>query len=363
VAKSTLSAPGPYSKRALVAASDRGFLMGGKGGLLAVDGLRVGHWTNAEAATGCTVVLCPPDGAVGGVAVLGAAPGTRETDLLRPGNLVQRAHAVLLSGGSAFGLDAAGGVMRYLEERGIGYGMRSVRVPIVPGAIIFDLGLGSATVRPGQEEGYAACLAAGDGDLTEGSVGAGTGATIGKGLGQGSATKGGLGSAAVDLGNGTVVAALMVVNAVGEVVDPETGRIVGGVRNPEGTGFLRAEDVQRQRRRPAGAGQVQQAALATSTVIGTVATNATLSKEQTNRLAQMAGVGFGRAIRPAHTMGDGDVLFALATGRGRSDNADLSILGAAGAQAVSMAIVRAITEATSLCGVPAVRDLPWWTAP
>src|SRR3970040_907447 len=199
-----------------------------------VPGIRVGHWTDRRAATGCTVVLCEK-GAVGGVDVRGAAPGTRETDLLRPGNLVQRAHAVLLSGGSAFGLDAAGGIMRYLEERGIGYGMRSVRVPIVPGAIIFDLGLGSATVRPGQEEGYAACLAASDGELAEGSVGAGTGATIGKGLGQGSATKGGLGSAAVDLGNGTVVAALMVGNAVGEVVDPETGRIVGGVSKPEGT--------------------------------------------------------------------------------------------------------------------------------
>jgi L-aminopeptidase/D-esterase-like protein len=258
-----------------------------------------------------------------------------------------------LSGGSAFGLDAAAGVMRYLEERGIGYGMRSAKVPIVPGAIIYDLGLGSASVRPGAMEGYLACEAASDGNFDEGSVGGGTGATIGKGMGQGSATKGGLGSAAVDLGNGTVVAALMIVNAVGEVIDPETGRIVGGVRNPESPGFVRAEEVQRQRRR--------QSPVATNTVIGVVATNASLNKEQTNRMAQMAGVGFGRAIRPAHMMGDGDVLFALATGA--KDNVDLSLLGAAGAQAVSMAIVRAITEATSLCGVPAVRDLPWWTSP
>jgi L-aminopeptidase/D-esterase-like protein len=244
--------------------------------------------------------------------------------------------------------------MRYLEERGIGYGMRSAKVPIVPSAIIYDLGLGSASIRPGPDQGYAACDAASELDLSEGSVGGGTGATIGKGLGQSSSTKGGLGSAAVELGDGTVVAALMVVNAVGEVVDPETGRIVGGIRNPEAPGFVRAEEVQRQRRG-------RQSPIATNTVIGVVATNASLTKEQTNRMAQMAGVGFGRAIRPAHMMGDGDVLFALATGS--KDSADLSLLGAAGARAVSMAIVRAITEATSLCGVLAVRDLPWWSAP
>jgi L-aminopeptidase/D-esterase-like protein len=304
------------------------------------------------------VVLCPPEGAVGGVAVLGAATGTREIELLRPGTLVERVHAVLLSGGSAFGLAAADGVMRYLEERGIGFAMRSVRVPIVPAAILFDLGIGDPHVRPGPEAGYAACLAASDTELPEGSVGAGTGATIGKGLGSEHATKAGIGSAAVRLpsedGQDFVVAALMAVNAAGEVVDPETGRIVGGVRDPQGEGFLRAEEVQRQRRQPAPA-------YPANTVIGLVATNARLSKDQTNRLAQMAGVGIGRAVRPAHTMGDGDVLFALATGT-VPFSGNLSLLGAAGAQAVSQAILRAVTEAQGLAGVPAVRDLPWWPA-
>lgn len=329
-------------------------------GLLAVTGLRIGHWTEREAVTGCTVVLCPPEGAVGGVAVLGAATGTRETELLRPGTLVERVHAVLLSGGSAFGLAAADGVMRYLEERGIGFAMRNVRVPIVPAAILFDLGIGDPHVRPGPEQGYAACLAASDRELPEGSVGAGTGATVGKGLGREYATKGGIGSAAVRLPPGdsqdeaVVVAALMAVNAAGEVVDAETGRIVAGVRDPQGAGFLRAEEVQRQRRQPP-------AGYPTNTVIGVVATNARLSKEQVNRLAQMAGVGVGRAVRPAHTMGDGDVLFALATGE-VPFTGNLSVLGAAGAQAVSRAIVRAVTEAQGLGGVPAVRELSWWPA-
>ncbi len=186
-----------------------------------VPGIRVGHVSDKEAMTGCTVLLCPPRGAVGGVDQRGGAPGTRETDLLRPMHLVERVHAVLLAGGSAFGLDAAGGVVRWLEEQGIGYNAGVAKVPIVPAAILFDLAVGKAEVRPDAEMGYAACKAAGDGLVAEGSVGAGTGCTVGKILGPGRASKSGIGTASVDLGGGLVVGALMAVNAFGDVVDPE----------------------------------------------------------------------------------------------------------------------------------------------
>lgn len=313
-----------------------------------VPGIRVGHWTDREAATGCTVVLCE-EGAVGGVDVRGSAPGTRETDLLRPMNLVQQAHAVLLSGGSAFGLDAASGVMRYLEERGVGFETRVARVPIVPAAILFDLGIGAAQVRPSAQEGYAACLAASEGPLTEGTVGAGTGATVGKARGQEWSTKGGLGTASVPAGGDLLVGAIVAVNAFGEVVDPETGAIIAGPRSEEG-GFLCTLDLLRQRTEP-------QPALPTNTTIGVVATNARLTKEQANKMAQMAHDGLARAIRPAHTMGDGDVLFALATGTAEQEPVNLTALGAAAAEAVARAIVRAVLQAEGLCGVPAAREL------
>ncbi|MBI4498588.1 MAG: P1 family peptidase [Chloroflexi bacterium] len=323
------------------------------GAITDVPGLLVGHWTDLEAVTGCTVVLSL-QGAVGGVDVRGAAPGTRETDLLRPANLVQQVHAILLSGGSAFGLDAASGVMRYLEERNIGFPTRVARVPIVPAAILFDLAIGSATVRPDAAAGYQACLVAAAGAVAEGSVGAGAGATVGKALGMEHATKGGIGTASRVLSDGVVVGALVAVNAFGDVVDPRSGQVVAGPRHTEGRGFVRTTDILTLGRDRALA--VSQETIPTNTTIGVVATNARLSKEQVNRLAQMAHDGLSWAVRPAHTMGDGDLIFALATGEVATDQS-LTVLGTAAAEAVAEAILRGVTRARSLGGVPAVDDL------
>jgi L-aminopeptidase/D-esterase-like protein len=310
-----------------------------------VPGIRVGHHTDLEAATGCTVVLCE-EGAVGGVDVRGAAPGTRETDLLRPMHLVERAHAVLLSGGSAFGLDAAGGVMRYLEDRGHGFDMGVAKVPIVPAAIFFDLAIGDAQVRPDAEAGYQACFAATDGPVAEGNVGAGTGATVGKLLGPRYAMKGGLGTASQKIGKGIIVGALVAVNAVGDVVDPQTGEILAGARKPAGGGFLNsAEAIKRS--------LPQTMVGFTSTTIGLVATNASLTKEEVNKLAQLAHDGYVMAIRPS-TIFDGDTIFALSLGGKRGD---LSAIGAASAEVMAQAIVRAVKEAESLHGIPAHRDI------
>jgi L-aminopeptidase/D-esterase-like protein len=311
-----------------------------------VVGIRVGHWTNLEAATGCTVILCER-GSVAGVDVRGPAPGTRETDLLRPGHLVERVHAVLLSGGSAFGLAAAEGVMRYLEEQGVGFDTGVARVPIVPAAILFDLAIGRADVRPDVEAGYQACLTADDGPVAEGNVGAGTGATVGKLLGPRFATKAGLGMASQRIGKGVIVGAIVAVNAVGDVVDPQTGEILAGARKPVGGGFLNtAERIK---------GDLGQTILAMmSTTIGVVATNAQLTKEQVNLVAMMAQDGLARAIRPAHTMLDGDTLFALSLGERKGD---VSAIGTAAADVVAQAIVRAVRAAEALHGVPAHRDL------
>jgi len=311
-----------------------------------VAGIRVGHWTEREAATGCTVVLCE-GGAVGGVDVRGSAPGTRETDLLRPMNLVDRVHAVVLSGGSAFGLDAASGVMRYLEERGIGYETSGGRVPIVPAAILFDLDIGMAGVRPGAEEGYRACLDAGSVEIAEGSVGAGTGATIGKSLGIERATKGGIGTASERTGDGVVVAALVAVNAYGDVIEPGTGRILAGTRQPDGAGFADTA-----RLLAGGAGKP---GFPNSTTIGVVATDAGLTREQANKVAQMAHDGIARAISPCHTMYDGDVIFVLSLS---SRPADVNAIGALTSRVVSESIVRAVRLAQSLKGVPAAGELP-----
>jgi L-aminopeptidase/D-esterase-like protein len=310
-----------------------------------VPGIKVGHYTDLEAATGCTVVLCE-QGAVGGVEVRGAAPGTRETDLLRAMRLVEHAHAVLLAGGSAFGLDAAAGVMRYLEERGHGFDMGVAKVPIVPAAIFFDLAIGDAHVRPDAEAGYQACLAASDGPVAEGNVGAGTGATVGKLLGPRYAMKGGLGTASQKIDKGIIVGAIVAVNAVGDILDPETGTILAGARNPVGGGFLNSTRAIK--------GSLAQTILAfTNTTIGVVATNARLSKEEVNKLAQLARDGCAYAIRPS-TMLDGDTLFALSLGDKRGD---LSAIGAAGSEVVAEAIVRAIKKAESLHGIPAHRDM------
>ena len=316
-------------------------------GIAAVPGIRVGHATDPVGLTGCTVVLCEK-GAVGGVDQRGGAPGTRETDLLRPLHLVQRAHAVLLAGGSAFGLAAAEGVMRYLEERGMGFDARVAKVPIVPAAILFDLDLGDPQARPDAAMGYAACQAASDGPVAEGNVGAGTGARTGMILGIGRAMKSGLGTAAVSLGGGLVVGALVAVNTFGDVVDPKTSEVLAGARKLRSDEMADTLAVMR--------GFVGRAALrfASSTIVGVVATNGQLTKEEANKVAQMAQDGIARTVRPAHTLFDGDTLFALATGDKR---ADVNLVGAYAAEVVAEAIVRAVRAAEGAGGLPAYRDL------
>jgi L-aminopeptidase/D-esterase-like protein len=317
-------------------------------GITAVPGVRVGHATDLEGLTGCTVVLCEK-GAVGGVDQRGGAPGTRETDLLRPLHMVQEVHAVLLAGGSAYGLAAADGVMRYLEEQGAGFDARVARVPIVPAAILFDLDLGDPQARPDAEMGYAACQAATDGPVDEGNVGAGTGATAGKILGPGRATKTGLGSAAVDLGGGLVVGALVAVNPLGDVIDPQTGAILAGARKLAADEFADTLAAMRSL-----VGKVALGFASSNTVIGAVATNARLTKEQANKVAQMAQDGVARAVRPAHTLLDGDTLFTLSTGGKR---ADVNLIGAYAAEVVAQAIARAARVAEGVGGLPARRDL------
>lgn len=313
----------------------------------AIPGIQVGHAQDFEAATGCTVVLAQ-GGAVGGVDQRGGAPGTRETDLLGPMHLVEKVHAVLLTGGSAFGLAAADGVVRWLEENGIGYDVGVTRVPIVPAAVIFDLMIGRAGVRPDAAMGYAACQAAAGNPAPPeaGSIGAGTGATVGNILGPPARMKGGLGTAVIDLGDGLLVGALIVVNCLGDVINPETGQILAGARKlPEG-GF--ADTMQMLKKMPESFAGTEH------TVIGVVATNAVLSKEAANKVAQMAHDGLARAIRPAHTMFDGDTIFALATGQGPA--ADVNLIGAFAAEATAQAIVNAVQKATSLAGVPALNQ-------
>jgi len=310
-----------------------------------VLGIKVGHFTDRKAATGCTVILCER-GAVAGVDVSGSSPGTRETDLLRPGNSVERVQAIVLGGGSAFGLDAATGVMKYLEEGGFGYETSAGKVPIVPAAIIFDLNVGDPKIRPGANEGYQACLAAADGSVAEGCVGAGTGASVGKILGVQRAVKSGLGTASERIAGDVVVAALAVVNAVGDVIEPGTGKILAGPRRPDGRGFLSTSELWR--------GGFNEAVPPSNTVIGVVATDAGLGKTQASKLARMAQVGIARTIDPCHTMYDGDALFTLSLGE---KEADLTALGAAAAQVVAQAIVRAIRKAKTLAGVPAAKDV------
>jgi L-aminopeptidase/D-esterase-like protein len=309
-----------------------------------VKGLKVGHYTDTERLTGCTVILCE-SGAVAGVDVSGSSPGTRETDVLHPGNLVEGVHAVLLSGGSAFGLGAADGVMRYLEEREFGYETGAGRVPIVPAAIIFDLNIGDAKARPGADAGFQACAAASKAEVTEGCVGAGTGATVGKILGLDRAVKSGLGTASQKIGD-AVVAALIVVNAVGDVIEPGTGRTLAGPRGPDGTGFLSTSQLWK--------GEFKDVVPPFNTVIGVVATDARLTKTEANRLARVGQVGIARTIDPCHTMYDGDTLFALSLGE---KEADASALGAAAAEVVAEAIIRAVQKAETLGGVPAAKDV------
>ncbi len=323
-----------------------------------IAGIRVGHAQDDEALTGCTVILCEA-GAVGGVDQRGGAPGTRETDLLRPAHLVEHVHAVLLAGGSAFGLDAATGVVRYLEGRGVGFDTPVARVPIVPAAILFDLSVGSATVRPDAAMGYQACLNASDGRPAEGNVGAGTGASVGKILGMGQAMKAGIGTASMEVGAGVIVGAIVAVNGFCDVLEPTTCRILAGARSAN-VGRLRigapgyfADTLQVMR---SLVGRTTMGfATREHTTIGVVATNARLTKAEANKVAQMAHDGLARAVRPAHTMLDGDTLFALATGERR---ADVSIVGAFAAEVTAQAIVRAVRTAWPVAGLPGLGNPP-----
>jgi len=318
------------------------------GALTDIAGLRVGHAAQAGRPTGCTVVLCP-QGVVCGAAVRGGAPGTRETDLLRPENTVDRVHAVLLTGGSAFGLDAAGGVMRWLDERGHGLAVGPARVPIVPAAVLFDLWVGDASIRPSADTGYAACEAASDAAPAQGNAGAGLGATVGKFFGIQRAMKGGVGTASVKLG-GITVAALVAVNAIGDVLD-EHGAVIAGARTASGRGLAGAMSALLAGQGPAHV----MAGMATT--IGVVATDAVLTKAQATQLANQAHHGLARAVSPI-TVNDGDSFFALATGAsGRTG--DLSALGALAAEAVARAIRNAVRAATGLAQppLPAAQDL------
>jgi L-aminopeptidase/D-esterase-like protein len=330
------------------------------GSICDVPGLIVGHDTDVVGVTGCTVVLCEdPDGAVAGVDVRGGAPGTRETDLLGPERTVERVHAILLAGGSAFGLDAAGGVMRYLEERGVGLRVGRAVVPIVPGAVLFDLGLGDMGARPDVAAGERACRNASANPPALGSVGAGTGASVGKLHGPRLATKGGIGSASTRLGDGTTVAALVAVNSVGDVVDPSSGAVLAGARHPHGRGFIGTaayRELGAARLLHGGAdGPVPGA----NTTIGVVATDAPLDPARATRLAQMAHDGLALAIRPAHTPYDGDTLFTLSVGQAVRSAPDLASLGVAAVDAVAEAIVRAVRAARGLGGVPSAPELEW----
>jgi len=323
------------------------------GTLTDVAGLRVGHWTDPHALTGCTVVLCDGDGAVGGVDVRGGGPGTRETDLLAPGRLVERVHAIVLSGGSAFGLAAATGVMDWLAERGIGFDTGVVPVPIVPAAVIFDLAVGDPRVRPGPAEGYAAAAAATAHPVAQGNVGAGAGATAGKWAGLAYAMKTGLGSSAIRLPGGGTVGALVVSNPLGDIVDPLTGRAVAGAYDREGRSFITRS------------ARVSGGFPGSNTVLAVVATDLPLSKEAVHRVAQMAHAGIARAVYPAHTPWDGDTVFALATGQAQelrassraAELAQVAQVGAAAAEAVALAIVRSAHAAQDAGGLPAARSL------
>jgi L-aminopeptidase/D-esterase-like protein len=301
-----------------------------------VLGIEVGQFTDPRRPTGCTVVLARK-GAVGAVDVRGAAPGTRETDLLSPSNVVDQVHAILLAGGSAFGLDAAGGVMRWLDEQGIGLPVGPARVPIVPGAVLFDLPLGDAKIRPDAAAGYAACQAATREAPAEGNVGAGAGAAVGKIFGIARGMKGGIGTAAVAV-EGVTVGAIVACNALGDVVDPQTGRVLAGARTEDGRALLdtRRALLRGEEPRPMLAGS--------NTTIGVIATDAQLTKMQAGRLATMGHDGLARAINPLHTLSDGDALFALATGAsGRT--LGMMTLGAMAAEVAMLAVVRAIRAA------------------
>ncbi len=310
-------------------------------GLTDVPGIRVGHVTDADAHTGCTVILCGPD-AVGGVDVRGSATGSSELDALSPGHVTAFIDAIVLAGGSAFGLEAACGVRRALEKRGIGFDTGVARVPIAPSAILFDLGIGKPDVRPGREMGEKAVAAASDGPVQEGNVGAGTGCTVGKLFGMKQAMKSGIGSASLTLGNGAIVAALVAVNALGDVIDPETGKVVAGARkSADSREFVGSAAAMRH-----GVGGPQ---FRGNTTLAVVATNVKLDKVQTNKLAALASIGVARTISPVNTMADGDITFAISLGQ---EKASIDAVGIAASEALAMAVLRAVRSARTAAGVP-----------
>jgi len=311
-----------------------------KGGSITdVAGIEVGHFTDTRRPTGCTVVIAR-EGAVGGVDVRGAAPGTRETDLLAPTNLVDRVHGILLAGGSAWGLDAATGVVQWLEEQGVGFPVGPARLPLVPGAVLFDLLVGDASIRPDAAAGYRACELASTRAPAEGNVGAGAGAVVGKIFGIERAMKGGIGTASVTV-EGITVGALVACNALGDVIDPDTARPIAGARTRNGKSLLDS-------RRALLRGEAPKPILAgTNTTIGVIATDADITKAQASRLATLGHDGLARSINPVHTMSDGDTIFTLGTGRA-GKSLGMMVLGTMAAEAVALAVVRAIRAAQGI---------------
>jgi len=325
-----------------------------KNAITDVPGIRVGQVEDPVGLTGCTVILCEP-AATGGVDQRGGSPGTRETDLLDPINRVDKVNAILLTGGSAFGLDAAAGVMRHLQENKIGFNAGNVRVPIVPAAVLFDLGLGDPSAHPDAEMGYLACQAATSEAPSQGNHGAGCGATVGKLFGMGQAMKSGIGTASLDLGGGLIVGAIVAVNAFGDVIDPESNGILAGTRSTSlgplklGTSGYFADTLHSLRTLPGRA--VMKLAAGSNTVIGVVANNARFDKAATCKVAQMAQDGLARCIRPAHSMLDGDTIFAVSTGQKK---ADVSTVGAWAAEVLALAILNAVRAAQPSGGLPAL---------
>lgn len=311
-----------------------------------IPGIKLGHAHSEKGATGCTVVLCE-NGAAAGVDVRGGAPGTRETDLLDPVNLVDKVHGVFLSGGSAFGLDAASGIMKYLEERNIGFDVGVTKVPIVTGAVLFDLNIGDFRIRPDKEMGYAACVNSENLTCAEGNVGAGYGATLGKVNGPEFSMKSGLGTYSLKVGD-LMVGAVVAVNCLGDVVDPSSGKIIAGALNPNMNGFVNTEDVlisqyDKSKNRFSG-----------NTTIGIVATNAKLTKAQAKKISSMAHNGYARTMRPAHSMFDGDTIFTMGTGY---IDADINVIGLLAARVIENAVIRGVKNASSLLGYKAYKDL------
>jgi L-aminopeptidase/D-esterase-like protein len=311
-----------------------------------IEGIKIGHAQDLTGTTGCTVVICE-QGAKAGVDVRGGAPGTRETDLLESGNLVERIHAVLLAGGSAFGLDAAAGVMQYLEERDIGFDVTVTKVPIVCGAVLFDLHVGDHRARPDKKMGYEACLNADNNKSMDGNVGAGTGATVGKILGMDRAMKGGLGTYCVQTGD-LKVGAAVAVNCLGDVVDPVTGEILAGVLSEDLKTYANTEEIMIREY------ATKRDPLSGNTSIGIIVTNAKLTKSEANKVASMAHNGYGRTLRPAHSMFDGDTIFAIATDQ---VDGEISVVGLLAARVMEQAVVRAVTKTSSLCGLKCFSDL------